>query len=101
MRPPSKSDQIHAALETALRQIDDLMGEPFSKTPLLTVTEHNDFWALAELRGEEFHIQVSTGVVTAIAALWADAMINETLYKDDGEQITKDMPQDVLNPKPR
>lgn len=91
MPPPSKSDQIHAALTTALKQVEELMGQPFSKPPKLTVIEHPDFWALAELRGSEFRIRVSTGVVTAISGLWADALTNKTLCNDDGIQITADI----------
>ena len=91
MSPPSKIDQIHAALETALRQIDELMGELFPKPPKLTVVEHPDFWALAELREDEFHIQVSTGVVAIISDLWADALTNNALCNDDGEHIAKDI----------
>jgi len=91
MPPPKKSDQIHTALETALRQIEELMGEPFLKPPSLTVIEHPDFWALAELHRDEFHIRVSTGVVAAVSDLWADALTNETLCNDDGMHITDDI----------
>jgi len=82
---------VCAALSTALIQHEELMGHPFLKTPKLTVVKHPDFWALAELRGDEFHIQVSTGVVTAISDLWANALTNETLCTDGGEHITKDI----------
>jgi len=75
---------------------DELMGAPFSKTPKLAVIEHPDFWALAELRGDEFHIRISTGVVAAISNLWADALTNETLCKDGINAKAKLTPQCMM-----
>ena len=87
----SKPDQIYTALDTARKQIEESMGEPFSNPPTLTVTKHTDFWALVELHGDEFHIRISTSVVTAIFLLWKETLKNDVLRKNDGQYISTDI----------
>jgi len=65
------------ALETAMAQYAETMGEVFPVTPILEVIGDTDFWADATLDGGAFKIRVSKGVFDRIAALWNKAFSDE------------------------
>ena len=71
--------QLRQALDTALAQYQETMGEGFPTEPQLDVVDHPDFWALAEMVGDVFTIRVSTGTVTAVERLWRDAKASGAL----------------------
>lgn len=62
--------KFRKALDTALAQYRETMGEDFPIVPRLQVINDSDFGALAEMDGDEFVIRASTGTVAATANLW-------------------------------
>lgn len=66
--------QLRHALDTALAQYQDTMGEEFPTAPKLDVVAHDAFWALAEMVGDVLTIRVSTETVTRTEELWKNAL---------------------------
>ena len=64
---------LERALNAALAQYIETMGEAFSIVPLLDVVDDEGFWALAETDCGKFHIRVSSGTVNELTAFWESA----------------------------
>lgn len=69
--------QLERALRAALAQYAETMGEAFPIAPILDVIDDPEFWAVAEMHNDTFHIQVSTGTADSASALWASAFSDE------------------------
>ncbi|GLO70471.1 hypothetical protein MACH17_19880 [Phaeobacter inhibens] len=76
--------QLARALETALAQYAETMGEAFPILPALDVANDPDLWAVAEIDGDEFRIRVSTGTADCTASLWASAFADGEFRKSFG-----------------
>src|SRR3546814_804664 len=84
-------DDLHTALDIAIRHIGEVMGEPYAVHPSLSVEEDTAFWALAEPDGiGGLYIQASTAVADGIAALWQDALRQGVVLIRDGEPLVPD-----------
>lgn len=84
----SRSERLHAALDVAIRQIGEVMGEPYGVEPRLTVWADDAFWALAEPDGGAgLHIQVSTGVADRITDLWRQALDQGAVLLREGKPL--------------
>jgi len=84
------SAQLHAALATALQQMEELLGQPLAITPSLDVVDDANFWALIELQADELWIRASTGVVSTLTAFWDAAYASETFLLGAGRPVTAD-----------
>jgi len=82
--------QLHRALKTALAQYAETMGEGFPIMPILDVVNDPEFWAIAEVRGDAFHIQVSTGTSDCTAELWIAALADEDFCTSFGQAVGTD-----------
>lgn len=74
---PKAKQHLERALDTALAQYAETMGEAFPIMLSLDVVGDPDFWGLAELDDNVFRIRLSTGTVGSTAALWASAFADE------------------------
>lgn len=84
-------------MDTALAQIEELMGEPFGTTPHLTIEDDPDFWALAEMRGDEFHVVVGNGVVNALQELWENALDSGACVVTKDGQVYQPAAEDMVH----
>ncbi|MGH1356115.1 MAG: hypothetical protein ACRBBS_13660 [Thalassovita sp.] len=82
------SAQLHAALATALQQMEELLGQPLTLTPKLEVVDDTSFWALIELQAEGLSIRASTGVVSTLTTFWNAAYASETFLNGAGQPVT-------------
>lgn len=84
------STQLHSALSTALKQMEELLGQPLAITPRLDMVDDSSFWALIELQAEDLFIRASTGVVSTLAAFWNGAYASQTFLHGSGRPVTAD-----------
>jgi hypothetical protein len=82
------AERIQAAFETALVQIEEVLGQEPPVTPSLSVVDDMEFWAVAEISDDGLHLRISTGTADRIHALWT-AGLRETSVLGD-EPITDD-----------
>lgn len=84
----SNSDTLlEQALQTALAQYAETMGELFPTTPSLCNVDDPAFWASAEMNGSDFHIRVSTGVVEQVVGFWTSAFSDQEFLASFGRAI--------------
>jgi hypothetical protein len=82
--------QLERAFNTALAQYAETMGEAFPTVPFLDVVDDPEFWAVAEMDGDIFRIQVSTGTAESTAKLWASAFDDEGFVASFGQAVGTD-----------
>ncbi|WP_166415454.1 hypothetical protein [Cochlodiniinecator piscidefendens] len=82
--------QLKRALDTALAQYTETMGEAFPIAPILDVVDDPEFWAMAEMDGDIFRIRVSTGTADGTAKLWTSAFNDEGFVASFGQAIGTD-----------
>ncbi|KPD13145.1 hypothetical protein [Phaeobacter sp. 11ANDIMAR09] len=78
---------LKRALDTALAQYAETMGEAFPVLPVLDVVVDPELWALAEMDGKVFRIHASSGSVDSISALWTSAFLDDNFYAGFGKEI--------------
>jgi len=84
------TQQLERALETALSQYAETMGEAFPITPILDVVADPELWAMAELDDDIFCIQVSTEMADSTAKLWISAFDDEGFVASFGQTVGTD-----------
>lgn len=82
--------QLERALDTALAQYAETMGEAFPIVPILNVVDDPEFWAMARMDGDIFRIQVSTGTAGGTAKLWASAFDDDGFVASFGQAVSTD-----------
>jgi len=85
---PHQTSNIFAALNTALAQYEELVGEPFPVQPKLDVHNDSDFWALAEMLGDDLAIRIGGGVVPTLTNLWDAAFADREFIAGVGHPFT-------------
>lgn len=83
------TERIRQAFETALVQIEEVLGQEPPITPSLSVDDDAAFWAVAEMSDDGLHLRISTGTAERIHALWTAALRDASVLGDDGP-ITDD-----------
>lgn len=75
------------AVEEALRRSEEGLGEAFAQTPTITLIDAPAFSARACADGERRVIEINTGCIAAIEALWGDALQSNILMDSEGARI--------------
>ncbi len=81
---------LERALETALAQYVETMGEAFPMVPALDVVDDPIFWAVAEMDGDKFRIRASVGTAHRTASLWGSAFADEEFRESFGKPTGAD-----------
>ena len=83
------AERIEQAFETALVQIEEVLGLEPPVTPSLSIVEDTEFWAVAELVDNGLCLRISTGTAERLYALWTKALAETSVLGDD--PITDDV----------
>lgn len=78
---------LQDALNLALAQYEETMGEPCPISPRLKTVEDDTFWALAERVDDEAVITVSAGTVGVVDALWERAFSEDQFASGLGGEL--------------
>lgn len=87
---PRTEQKLACALDAALAQYFETMGESFPVVPILDAVDDPEFWAVAEMDGDTFRIRVSTGTADSTTTLWTSAFADEKFRAGFGREISTD-----------
>lgn len=88
--------QLRKALDAAMAQYRETMGEEFAVQPKLEFVEDDDFGAVAEMDGKDFVIRASTGTVDQTVELWRKTLADTDVQNSAFDQLAA-IPKDLTH----
>lgn len=89
----SNQKTANAAIKTAQELYLETMGQPISFAAKLDCVDDQSFWATVEPDGDAFMLEVTSGLMATVAALWDSAYADPEFLAGVGQPVASDASQ--------